>query len=274
MSKQAQPSAPLFFLAILPFWLSGVARADVLTAPTASIPLTETNWGPGTSGLAAPDPLSIAQFDTQNGARVLDAVNLSFHTLLSVDYSMGLTTPGTVTGSVATGSAGAPGPLMTLYRPDGVTPLLTVQSPSEPSFLTQSYSFGLDPGGTASSGGGSHSNSPSAHLGPQTVDRTYNLTLTSPSDLALFSGTRTVPLPVSAAAVSALTFSSGNGFGQVATKVGVNLTASYQYHSAVLQVAAPEAGGMALWALGGLGLWVARRHRRRWAQSASATRAE
>ena len=235
MSMQARASASLFLSATLLSCLPAAARGDaIFTAPTASIPLTATNWGPASGSLAGKDPLSIQQFDPAKGT--LDAVTLTFNTQVSVDYHLTTLTPGTTTGSVATGSASSPGPEVTLYRPDGVTPLLSVVSPSEPSFLTQTS------GSTAN------------QQGPLNVERAYTLTLNSPSDLALFTGTGSVSLPVSASAVSMLSSSSGNGFGSITTQVGVDLTVSYQYKPAPAAQEVPEASAVWLWSLAGFGL--------------------
>ena len=229
--------------------------ADAITTPTATIPLTTTNWGPGTNASvsASGDPLVLPQFNTQGGTNVLDSVTLSFQTQLQLNFILGLVTPGTAMSSVATGLANTPGPTITLFGPDGAT-LLVAQAPIDPSFLTQSY--------TSTTGSNT-----TVTLGPTGTDRTYTLTLTSPAQLAQFTGTGTVSLPVSATAISAISISSGNGSAEVVTSVGAGLTATYNFHqlSARQQVnppqPAPEPGTMALWALAGAGLLCAR-HRR------------
>ncbi len=83
-------------------------------------------------------PLSIQKFDTEGGSRVLDSVTLSFSAEVSNQFGMTFVNPATITDSVTgTGKTPTP-PVVTLFEPDGVTPLITAQEPDTPSIVTKS----------------------------------------------------------------------------------------------------------------------------------------
>jgi hypothetical protein len=233
-------------------------RADAITQ-TATIPVAQTDWG-------TPKILNINQFDTQGGARILDQVNVSLHAHIENNFGMTFTTPSTITESVATGNPSSPGPSITIFQPDGTTPILSVQSPNDPNFLTRSVTYGFQPGQAFPQTFSSSLPSTSPfYLAPAVSDQSSTLNLTSPANLAAFSGTGSIKLPVVASAVESDFFSSGNGQDLLTTTANADVTVTYQYHlSSPQTITAPEPGSVALWGLGAaVGLGLLRRSRRR-----------
>jgi hypothetical protein len=233
------------------------ARAAVITQ-SASIPFTTTNFGPGTGSTP---PLSVQQFDTQNGSRVLDSVTLSMNAMVRTDFSMIFTNPATITDSVMSNTPGSPGPAITIFQPDGTHSLLTVQSPSDPGSLTREVTYGFHTGQTTPQGFASTLPSSSPfYLAPAVTQASNTLTLNSPSDLALFTGTGSLSLPVAASANSMFTSSSGNGYGGIFTHGAASVTVTYNYHNQVpAPETVPEPAAVLLWGVGGLALLAARR---------------
>jgi hypothetical protein len=153
--------------------------------------------------------------------------------------------------------------VITLYQPDATTPILKVQAPNDPNFLTRSQTYGSQPGQTLPQHFGSDLPSSSPfYLAPAVSEQSSSATLTAPADLARFVGTGTINLPVSASAFSRFTTDSGNGDGQITTSGTADMTVTYTYHQAQPQVI-PEPATMALWALGALGALRLRRLTRR-----------
>lgn len=247
-------------------WACGpsLAGASELTQ-TATIPLTATDWGPSTGDLVGKNPLVFQKFDTQGGKRVLDAVNVVFDAHIMNNFSMKFVTPATITDSVATGNPLSPGPSITLYQPNGTSPVLTVQSPNDPASLTRSKTYGGSPGQTLPQVFSSDLPATSPfYLAPASYERVSSTSLTSPADLARFTGAGTLGFPVSAAAFASISTSSGNGMGQVTTEGTATLTLKYQYHQAQPQTTnTPEPGALLLWGLAGTGLLAVSRSRTR-----------
>ena len=73
MSIQAR-ALSLFLAAIAAFLVPAGARAGLITQ-SASIPLTSTDFGPGSAGV---QPLVFQKFDTHSDALTLDSVTLSY----------------------------------------------------------------------------------------------------------------------------------------------------------------------------------------------------
>lgn len=248
------------------FLTAGTAGAQTgsTTAQTAAIPLTQTNWGPTTPALSGVNPLSFTPFDTQGGALVLDSVSMTFHPHLQFNFSMDFQTPATITVSEISSDGNSPRPTVTLYHPDGSTPILTAQPPTDPAVMTRAVTYGFNDGETMNQHFGSDLPSTSKfYLAPTTVDHTFSVTLTSAADLAQFVGTKNILLPVAASAYSEFTSTSGNGAGAITTRAGVDASLVYNYHKKPAPEFIPEPASMALWTLGGVGLVVVRRTRRR-----------
>jgi hypothetical protein len=253
--------------ALLPASTRGAAITEKTLTETASIPLTSTDFG-GSNGIpsGAGPMLKIAPFNTHNGAFTLDSVSLSFHAMVQDKFGMTFTVPATITDSVATGSPSNPGPAISLFEPDGKTPILTVKSPNDPSVLARTVTYGGQAGQTLPQQFSSSLPSTSPfYLAPATSQGTTSLTLTSATDLAQFTGTSTVNLPVVASAIATIKNSAGNGSGLIATNGGADVTVTYQYHSTQSEPQTiPEPVSVVVWSgLAGIGLLVGRwRHRR------------
>jgi MYXO-CTERM domain-containing protein len=245
-----------------------VARAAQLTAPstpvtqTSSLPLTPTDFAAGNN--VPGNPLTFNQFDTLNQARVLDSVTLTLHAAIENQFGMKFTTPATITDTIGTASASQPGPTITMYQPDGKTPLLTVGATATDA-LSRSVTYGSQPGQTLPQEFSSSLPTTSPfYIAPTSFDKTQTLTLTSPADLALFTGNGTLKLPVSAAAWSEFNSSSGNGFGSVTTAGKADVTVTYNWHDRIpAPQTVPEPASIAVWSLAGLGLAATLRARRR-----------
>ncbi|MFO0954272.1 MAG: choice-of-anchor E domain-containing protein [Isosphaeraceae bacterium] len=228
---------------------------------TVSLPLTPTDFSPGNSKVTG-NPLTFNQFDTQNGARVLDSVTLTLHAAIQNQFAMQFTTPATITNSVGTTDPSKPGPTITMFQPDGKTSLLAVAaSPSDS--LSRTVTYGFKPGENLPQTFSSSLPSDSKYyIAPTNFDKTQTLKLTAPADLALFSGKGTIQLPVSAKAWSSFTTSSGNGFGSISTAGTADVTVTYNWHSGPpAPQTVPEPASLAAWGVA-LGLAVAAARRR------------
>ena len=175
---------------------------------------------------------------------------------------MTFTTPATITDTVANAASSAakasgmtsPGPQITIFQPNGMTPVLSVAEPNDPSVLTRSVSYGSASGQTLPREFSSKfaTNSP-YYLAPTNAHQSSTSTLSSPASLALFTGTGKITLPVSAAATSTMSISSGNGSGWVTTQGSATATITYKYHDTIpAGQTVPEPSTMMLWGLGGV----------------------
>jgi hypothetical protein len=218
---------------------------------TATMPLTPTNFS---SGGTPGNPLAFQQFDTKNGSLILDSVNLTVNASITNKFAMEFYTPATITDSVASGNAAQPGPAITLYQPDGKTPLLTAAAPNDASVLSRSVTWGKQ-ANQPMNVLFSSSVSPSSpyYLAPAVTQNTQTLKLTAPADLALFTGSGSIKLPVAGSAVASITSSSGNGYGEITTQGTADVTVTYSYHDRVpAPQMVPEPTSMVLWGLGGV----------------------
>jgi hypothetical protein len=242
--------------------------AAVTPVQTDSIPLTQTNWGPGTSSISSVNPMTFTQFNPSLGT--LDAVNLTFtYSALNV-VTMKFITPSTTTIQVSTASAADPThgtqitlngpsntpgsnlftaslPVWTYTRTEGgstISPSTPVIFSSNPNQVPVGSPFFLTPDQNPTN----TSNS---------ITGTLLKTLSDPASLALFQGTGTIGLPANAMAASHFSTSTGNGGATIITEAGVTLSISYSY------TPVPEPSSLALLGLGGGGFFMVRRYRRR-----------
>jgi hypothetical protein len=239
----------------------GAASAASITTQTSSLPLTTTDF---TSGANKVTPLSFQQFDTMNGTRSLDSVTLTFHAAIQNQFTMSFVNPATITDSVATNNTSAPGPTITVYQPDGTHPLLTVSAPNDPTSLTRSITY---TGTTPATFGSSLPTTSPNFVAPTMTQASQTVTLTDTTDLGLFSGNKTVQLPVAAKAFSSFSSSSGNGFGSVMTQGTADVTVTYAWHDnapaqQTVPNPVPEPVTMVLWGVGGAMMFAVHRRRR------------
>jgi hypothetical protein len=257
----------LSFLAFLTLSHHASAGGPVTTPlQTQSIPMTPTNWGPGTSGI--PNPLTFGQFDPSLGT--LTAIELTLSTTIHNNYELIFSsTPTPTTLYVATTQTTDPsvladpsrvqqltdGPTVTLIGPDGVTPIfgapgttlpVDVVSLTESSGTWSSFLPVTDP----------------HFIPPSNANLSFTRTLDASdaaSLMAQFIGTGTINMPLTAIAHSSFYSSSGNGGGIVLTSASGTVTLQYQYTPFAV---VPEPSGLFLLVLGaGLGLLAAGRVR-------------
>jgi hypothetical protein len=235
----------------------------IVTTPlqSQSIAPTIPNWGPTTPSLQGKDPLVFSQFDPSLGQ--LQSVNVTMSYNTSEVVNMNFVTASTITLRSASAATPNQGAMVVLNGPIPNTNLITASAPvfsytktygSPGQALPQAFSndptkvqpgspFFLTPDGQPN-------NLTSTFSGSQSV------TISDANQLALFTGTGTVGLPVFAAAGSSFTTTSGNGSGSIITRAGVTVTLSYTY-------VVPEPSSVALLGLGGGGILLAGRIRRR-----------
>jgi hypothetical protein len=201
--------------------LSITARADLITQEQATFPagvLVDTDWGPGTQGIA--DPLTFARFDPHQGT--LNALTIAFTEQIRNDFFLNFTTASTITLTTNDPRHGnLTGPVVTLFGPDGVPffdPSSTAQPPDVRQVMASSgtYSSLLNP-------------TDPHFLAPTATEATLTRTISDPATLAAFTGSGNVELPVTATAHSSFESSTGNGGGGVLTRARADVTLSYNY---------------------------------------------
>ncbi|GAC1468936.1 MAG: hypothetical protein NVSMB9_12120 [Isosphaeraceae bacterium] len=205
-------------------------RADFnQTTQTYSIPLTPTDFNPGTPSLLGKDPFQVQLFDpTKFGDMTLVGVGINLHYQFENTLSMRFDNPSTITVN-ASGS-------LHLYGPDGKTDLVnspgfanTATEVATPADMYAKYFTEPTKVITSDSGQG----------------------YTDAATLAAFTGPGTISLPIYATANSGFTSTSGNGLGSSDTSASATLTVVYFF------AAVPEPSSLVLMSLGGLALGVA-----------------
>jgi hypothetical protein len=257
-------------LVVLP-WPHRVEAGGQMSTPlqVQSIPMTQTDWGPGTPGVT--DPLTYAQFNPALGR--LDSVALTLTSTIHSDFELVFpATPTPTTLYVATTSTSDPsilsdpslvrrltdGPTVTLLGPDGVTPLFGAPGTRLP----------VDVVSLTESSGTWSSRLPVTdprYIPPDEATLSLARTLDSSNGslLSQFLGTGRIELPITAIAYSSFYSSSGNGAGMVLTAADATVTVQYQY-TPFAAAAVPEPSGLALLGLGAglclVGAGATRRH--------------
>ncbi len=191
-------AAALVFAAVATSWASFASHAATLTE-SATLPPTTTNFNTDGSGVT---PLTFQQFNTQGGTLKLDSVDLTVSATVQNGFGMTFTTPATITGTVSSSSTSTTtGPSVTVYKPDGTTALITAGSDTPAS---RSETYGTAAGQTTfpTTFSSSLSSTSPYYIAPVTTSASNSLVLTDPADLALFTGTGTLKLPVSASVLA------------------------------------------------------------------------
>ena len=235
------------------------ARAGVIlpqsASQTATLPVTTTNFNTDQSALS---PLVFQQFDNKGGTLQLDEVDLALHAKITSTFGITFVTPSTVTATVGTNDPSRPGPAVTLLEPDGKTPLVTA-APSTPGGLVKSVTWDGTGGKTFGA-----DQTGKYFLAPAVTEASNSLRLTSPADLALFTGLGKVKLPVAGQAKATFHSTSGNFNGQVSTVGTADATVVYKYHEKTpAPEVVPEPSALILWGIGGVSLLAGLRRRRR-----------
>lgn len=253
----------LFCLALL-FLGDSNAWADVTPVQTASIAPAYAVWSPQTTFQGA-DPLVFGQFNPALGS--LESVNVTMAYTFSDKVSMTFANPsGSQTIVLRSSFPQTPdvGPSVTLGGPAS-GPLSTLLTASAP-VVTYTKTFG----GTGQTSPQTFSNNP-AQFSPgspffltpdgqpnntfSTFTGSKSITITDPTQLALFTGSGTVGLPASATFGATGHETGRNDSGSLTTYAGITVKLTYTY--------VPEPSSMALMVLGGGGLLAVSRIRSR-----------
>ncbi len=228
--------------------------------------MVATDWGAGTTGVT--NPLSFGQFNPNLGS--LTSIDITLTTTIRNDYEMVFVkTPIPTTIYLATTQTTDPsvladpekralltdGPTVTLFGPNGTTPIFGAPATRQPVDLVQL---------TESSGIWSSMfaiTNPN-YIPPTITEQSFSLILTAADAPSLFSdfiGRGEVDLPVAATAFSSFFSSSANGGGAVLTKANAVVTLQYSYSAS----STPEPSTAILLGLGiGISLLASRRRRR------------
>lgn len=251
---------------------AAVGAAAAPAAGRAAVITQTSTLGPTTTDFNSTSvaPLSFEKFDTLGDTRKLDSVKLDFSANVSNEFIVAFVNKATITDSLQPANPAASGPSITLFQPDGKTPLLTAHQPNDPAILTRSVTYGDKPGDTFPRTFSSALLPTSPYyIKPSTVTASGTKTLTSEADLALFTKTSTsstLSLPVSASATSSMVSSSGNGAGGVSTTGKASVTVTYTWEptgsaAQTIPSPSPEPATVVLWGVGGVAFVVARRLR-------------
>jgi hypothetical protein len=246
----------LSFLAVLSLGHRPAAGGEVSTPlQTESIPMTPTDWGPGTGGIA--NPLAFQQFNPKLGT--LTAIDLTLQMTVRNNFELIFpSSPTPTTLYVATTATMNPsvlanpsqvqlltdGPTVTVTAPNGVTQLFGGPATTVP----------VDVVSLTESGGTWSSTLPVTdphYIPPSNVQLSLARTLDASNAASLlpeFIGTGLADLPITAVAHSSFYSSSGNGGGMVLTSAGATVTLQYWYIPSAASL--PEPSSLILLGLG------------------------
>lgn len=218
---QVIPVALLALLLLSPLFVPGAQAQSITHNYSKAFSLTD--WT---------DVWNVPQFDDLGGTRQLTSIY--FELFGEIDTDVRFENMGPSARDAAWSVTGT----LTLQRPDLSTIVVTIPTVSGLDSLT-AYDSVLDYGGTSGR----------TYLG-LTNSKTESHTSPPPAgDLALFTGTGTIPLPISAVASSG-GFSGGNWALFIATDARAQGKIIYYYRGEDI----PEPGTVALMALGLVGL--------------------
>ena len=229
--------------------ITAAATPPVPITQNATLPLTSTDFNSGSN--IPGNPLVFQQFDTQQGARQLNSVVLTVNASIRTSSSCSSSprrrsptrsppaTPRRPARRSPSTSPAAPSPC---FRP----------GPNDASQLTRSVTYGYSAGQTMGQVFSSSLPSTSPYyIAPADFNQTKTLTLTAPADLALFSGTGSLSLPVTASAWSSFFSNSGNGFGKVTTSGSASISVTYNWSpTGPAAQTVPEPAAVVLWGIG------------------------
>ncbi|WP_187830193.1 choice-of-anchor E domain-containing protein [Siccirubricoccus phaeus] len=195
-------------------------------------------------------PTQLTNFDSAFSLPLFDAV-ANNGTLTSVKFTLS----GVATGSISFENFAASSAtittqlsaVLTLSRPGGGATIVITTPIANNSDSVTSFDGTIDFGGTSGR----------TYSGINASD-SDEATLTDGVDLALFTGTGSILLPISAVANSSAT-GSGNIINQFNTNAGATVTVEYTYTP---NVVVPEPLGLSLLGAGLLGLGIVRARRK------------
>lgn len=233
MSRRTIALALSFVAAVLSCDVRATGGEFTTPLQTQSVPMSQTNWGPGTDG--GGKPLAFQQFDPTLGK--LLGVEITLSTTIRNDFKMTfVNTPTPTTIYLATTRTTDPsilanpslvqqltdGPAVTLKGPDGHTPIFAASASTMPVDVVSR----TETSGTWSS---QFAVTDPNFIPPSEATFSLNRTIDASaiSLMSEFIGKGTVDLPVTAAAFSSFYSDSGNGSGAVTTNAGATVTVRY-----------------------------------------------